>query len=263
MPGWYPDPWRVAPWRWWDGTGWRAETLGGPPAAPPPFAGAPTDRALSRARELRWGPRARVGLVVWAVIQSITVVTFGLVAHALFHDFLAVLRASSRTGSHPFRPKRLPIESWQIAAVDLGTLFADVAGVAFLIWQYNAAEVSRSLGYPLRHSPALGIVWWFVPIVSLWMPYQALVDLLPAGHPARGRALAAWLLYIAAGAAFVIGILACFLGPLVAGIPVVAVAAGMFLSASALGCSLVAAVESEHAAALSGQAGSLSGLAER
>ncbi len=22
--GWYPDPWRVAPWRWWDGVGWTA-----------------------------------------------------------------------------------------------------------------------------------------------------------------------------------------------------------------------------------------------
>lgn len=27
-PGWYPDPWRVAPWRWWDGTAWSAVTHG-------------------------------------------------------------------------------------------------------------------------------------------------------------------------------------------------------------------------------------------
>jgi protease PrsW len=25
-PGWYPDPWLAAPWRWWDGTAWSAHT---------------------------------------------------------------------------------------------------------------------------------------------------------------------------------------------------------------------------------------------
>jgi membrane protease YdiL (CAAX protease family) len=25
-PGWYSDPWRQAPWRWWDGIGWTAYT---------------------------------------------------------------------------------------------------------------------------------------------------------------------------------------------------------------------------------------------
>ncbi|HWS45786.1 MAG TPA: CPBP family glutamic-type intramembrane protease [Acidimicrobiia bacterium] len=34
-PGWYPDPWRVAPARWWDGVGWTGFTS----APPPPSAG--------------------------------------------------------------------------------------------------------------------------------------------------------------------------------------------------------------------------------
>ncbi len=32
-PGWYPDPWFVAPWRWWDGTQWTGSLTG------PVFAG--------------------------------------------------------------------------------------------------------------------------------------------------------------------------------------------------------------------------------
>lgn len=36
-PGWYPDPWHQAFWRWWDGAGWTAYTeqwFGAAPAAP-------------------------------------------------------------------------------------------------------------------------------------------------------------------------------------------------------------------------------------
>ncbi|MEM7272341.1 MAG: PrsW family glutamic-type intramembrane protease [Actinomycetota bacterium] len=28
-PGWYPDPWRVSPWRWWDGEVWTAHVADG------------------------------------------------------------------------------------------------------------------------------------------------------------------------------------------------------------------------------------------
>lgn len=38
-PGWYADPWWVAPLRWWDGSGWTPATTG--PATPGPAAGGP------------------------------------------------------------------------------------------------------------------------------------------------------------------------------------------------------------------------------
>src|SRR6516164_4197350 len=34
-PGWYDDPWRVAPLRWWDGTAWSWQVRGLPPPPPP------------------------------------------------------------------------------------------------------------------------------------------------------------------------------------------------------------------------------------
>jgi hypothetical protein len=33
VPGWYPDPWAMAPLRWWDGSGWSWQTTG--PGMPP------------------------------------------------------------------------------------------------------------------------------------------------------------------------------------------------------------------------------------
>jgi membrane protease YdiL (CAAX protease family) len=35
-PGWYPDPWHQAWWRWWDGRGWTAYTELSTPAVPEP-----------------------------------------------------------------------------------------------------------------------------------------------------------------------------------------------------------------------------------
>lgn len=46
-PGWYPDPYRAAPLRWWDGAKWEAQVAGGPAApAAPAVRYAPERRAL-------------------------------------------------------------------------------------------------------------------------------------------------------------------------------------------------------------------------
>lgn len=71
------------------------------------------------------------------------------------------------------------------------------AEVLFLLWQYRAAKAARRLGYPARRSPGWGVGSYFVPVVDLWMPYQALRDCLPPGHGARPDVLRAWLLGVA------------------------------------------------------------------
>ncbi|MBS1837831.1 MAG: DUF2510 domain-containing protein [Actinobacteria bacterium] len=50
-PGWYEDPWRQAPLRWWDGEQWSAETTGPPPfeelVSAPPAATSVFERLLA------------------------------------------------------------------------------------------------------------------------------------------------------------------------------------------------------------------------
>ncbi|MGH9094308.1 MAG: DUF4328 domain-containing protein, partial [Acidimicrobiales bacterium] len=58
---------------------------------------------------------------------------------------------------------------------------------------------ARALGYPARHAPGWGIGAWFVPVVSLWVPYGAMRDCLPPGHPGRRRGWVPWVLFLAAG----------------------------------------------------------------
>ena len=76
------------------------------------------------------------------------------------------------------------------------------------VWQHKAASAGRALHIPSQYSPAWGVGCWFVPIVNLWMPYGAIRDCLPPGHPHRTRwpqwwlaLLLAWSLSVAAGIA--------------------------------------------------------------
>ena len=71
-----------------------------------------------------------------------------------------------------------------------------VAVVVACIWQHRAATAGRALGIPSRHSPAWGVGSWFVPVVNLWIPYAAVRDCLPAGHPQRTRVLHWWIAWL-------------------------------------------------------------------
>ena len=78
-PGWYPDPWQVAPTRWWDGIAWTGFTTpsprpapapGEPPLAlPPAHAYATTGRTLPAARaDIQGGGIAILGFFgAWAL----------------------------------------------------------------------------------------------------------------------------------------------------------------------------------------------------
>ena len=78
-------------------------------------------------------------------------------------------------------------------------LVAVVAVVFACIWQHKAASAGRALGIPSQFSPAWGVGCWFVPVVNLWMPYQAVRDCLPPEHPHRPRVLQWWIALLLAG----------------------------------------------------------------
>ena len=75
-------------------------------------------------------------------------------------------------------------------------LAAAAALVFALIWQFRAATAARALGYPAKRSPGWGVGCWFVPVVNLWMPYQAIRDCLAPDDPRRPLVLRWWLVWI-------------------------------------------------------------------
>lgn len=63
-----------------------------------------------------------------------------------------------------------------------GTFY--VCGLVFLHWLYNLAENCRALGVRgMRYTPIKALLWWFIPILNLVVPYRVMQELWRATKP--------------------------------------------------------------------------------
>jgi hypothetical protein len=133
-------------------------------------------------------------------------------------------------------------------------LITVAAVIVACIWQHRAASAGRALGIPSRHSPAWGVGAWFVPIVSLWIPYGAVRDCLPVDDPRRQRVLQWWIAWLLAACLSVAaGATALFSTGLALVFSVPAAVACLAVIAWAPG--IVAAIASTHQEAAARSAG--------
>ncbi len=117
------------------------------------------------------------------------------------------------------------------------------------VWQHRAAAAGRALGIPSRCSPAWGVGSWFVPVANLWIPYAAVRDCLPTGHPARARVLRWWIAGLLAGWLTFLAYLCAFSSTTVA--LVVSIPAALAaLAVVALSPGIVTAIAASHRDAL-------------
>jgi hypothetical protein len=62
-----------------------------------------------------------------------------------------------------------------------------VAIILFCVWVYRANRNARALGARgMRFTPGWTVGWFFVPIMNLFMPYQAVKEIWQTGDPRRG-----------------------------------------------------------------------------
>lgn len=217
-PWWYPDPAGGPGQRWWDGYAWSESVVVPQRPPPPPWAtapppqGPPTQAAPWAAAsqrldahytsglvssELGLAGMARISLSVPAVVGILNLLVLRAESSHLLtigQDFKIVWDDTQRG----ITPPTFTNQSFSPWFFLLG-LVAAAAIVVTLIWQHRAASAARALGFPTTHSPAWGVGSWFVPIVNLWFPYQAIRDCLPPSDPNRARILQWWLAYILGG----------------------------------------------------------------
>jgi len=129
------------------------------------------------------------------LVDVITWVTFASQWRNFGHQFHVALIAAQ---NHQPAPSLTPPDSFGGLSTILG-LFAIAAVVVECVWQFRAASAARAMGLPAKRSPGWGVGFWFIPVVNLWMPYQAIRDCLAHDDPKRAVVLRYWLLYVGMG----------------------------------------------------------------
>ena len=60
--------------------------------------------------------------------------------------------------------------------------------ILFLIWFYRAHRNLPALAATeLAFTHAWAIIWWFIPILNFWKPYQVTVEIVKSSDPSVGR----------------------------------------------------------------------------
>jgi len=89
-----------------------------------------------------------------------------------------------------------------------------VTGIVFLVWIHRANRNARALGAEgMRFTPGWSVGWYFVPIMSLWKPFQAMREIWQASaQPGNWQGVQTpplvgwwWALYLASQALAQIG----------------------------------------------------------
>jgi hypothetical protein len=105
----------------------------------------------------------------------------------------------------------LEIVSYLIVAVQV---------ILLLIWFYRAYRNLQALGATeLQFTPRWAIIWWFVPILNFWKPYQITVEIIKSSDPSIGSTNSSdrssllepplvliWWIYVFIGMAIAIGV---------------------------------------------------------
>jgi hypothetical protein len=282
-PDWYPDPAGGPGRRWWDGYAWsEAVVLPDQPPSPestpsgygmpghemhgygtagygtPWYSNAPVANATALCQEeLRISQMAKGAVIIiglYFLWGYINLRIQGSLYRSIGHQYHRMIIAAQ---NHQTAPQFTLSDHTSGATVAIGGLLglAALAGVIIAcVWQYRAASTARALGYPAKHSPGWGVGSWFVPIVALWMPYQALRDCLAPDDPNRQLVKRFWLFFIGQGLFATAAVTSAFFTTslsLVFGIPGALLCLGMVSTAPRF----VTAIGSAHQAAVG--AGSL------
>jgi hypothetical protein len=218
-PGWYADPAGGPGQRWWDGYSWTEATVlpsvpppptpppsAYPPAPPPPPAyGAPqpwvprpSDARDLVGLELRISPWARFAIAFPAILTLADLIGWVAVASQwrnFGHQFHLAINAAQNNQTAPVPTAPEPFGGFTAVFF----LCAIGAIVVECVWQFRAARAARAMGLPAKRSPGWGVGFWFIPVVNLWMPYQAIRDCLAHDDPNRAMVLRYWLLYLGMG----------------------------------------------------------------
>jgi hypothetical protein len=195
------------------------------------------ERYAAEQKNAPWARRAFFGYLLVITVAALGAWADSSVFRQIFHN----LRVELHT--HVAQPQ--VAQSGRVDLYDLLNLIVQIpVYVLILRWQYKAAQTAQLLRMPARRSPGLGVGSWFIPVVNLWFPYQAIRDCLPVGDPGRKVVARMWAFFVAVAV----------LDGVTVGLAAVGTPAGFGSFAVALACGVGFATQGARAVALIGTA---------
>jgi hypothetical protein len=227
-PGWYQDPWRQAPLRWWDGTQWTGHTSDWSRQQPRrPFPG--PSRAERLESERKVAPWLRGVLFLWPIATALSLGGVVATVNRFFDD--SPVDATSQ---------------WSFVWLgQLGSVISIAVLVLRIVWLNRAASLARDLGFDARREPMHAAIGWVIPIVNFWWPYQGMTDCFPEGQRPDRRIAWWWAMSVASGLGLFVVIAVPFVPVGVAAV-LVALAIAPALATAALEVGLVGEVLAVH-----------------
>jgi len=149
-----------------------------------PWGSPPTDPPRSPTPDHRykdlWGLTTvlRIGLAVSA----------GLSVVALGSGFLNISVTAKQVYGATVSSSQATLNTWlQLILGWIWIIVFVVIGIIFMRWTYFTKCNAHALANRLKFKPGWSVGWYFIPIFTLWKPYDALVETFRASHPDFGE----------------------------------------------------------------------------
>jgi hypothetical protein len=105
-------------------------------------------------------------LINWSIASIVLAVIYVVSAFILLHLFVY------------YAPNNFSFLVGQVMLV-----IHIVIGIMTLVWYYRANKNIHAFGAKEVTSPAMSVIWWFVPIAFLWKPYSVAQQIWKASTP--------------------------------------------------------------------------------
>jgi heme/copper-type cytochrome/quinol oxidase subunit 2 len=109
----------------------------------------------------------------WLVILSIATIVIGLVNIGAFFAL-------------DYQTRGTEFQSTDLVFLVIATLILVIEIVALIItlyWFYRANKNIHAFGAKEVSSPAMAVIWWFIPILDLWKPHSVAQQIWKASNP--------------------------------------------------------------------------------
>jgi membrane protease YdiL (CAAX protease family) len=157
-PNWYPDPWGIAPWRWWDGVQWTP-VIYGPYGVAWPLATPAPRPFVPKGPGIKGGGVAAVGAGVGLVGTIVVAVAYGIADPGAFN------------ANNP----------WYLLVSQLGLWVGFVGAVVYASRANGTGSLTADYGlsWPRPKDVGLGVIG---SVVGRFLPLIVLITIVLAGN---------------------------------------------------------------------------------